>query len=433
MTPSTAAAATPLIPPPCCSYAVFMLFSFSLTVSLAACNTVPAVCFTLFQHSDAFSLIAVSFPPVAVSMALNAPVTTPFSAFKGASANDFSALNAPRKMFFSPSSALLQSPVNTPATKSMIPWNTCFTPSITPLTVVHHPSNTPLINSKATGNLSLKPSTALQTASFNAENFAEIHSPSCPAFSFTVSQFLYSNAPIAITAPIARITKPIGLVKNVNAAPSAVVTAVAAVQTTFHAVVAAVCAHVAAVDAAFTIASLAYSAFRYNVSALSFILATRSSVIALVTFAISIAVFASLNPAMAVASVVTVGIKPFHSTNLSSTFAAAPSTSKSAPTSAGSPPLTRLLASSLAPPKASENFCCTSDNKSMIACSCGSCSAIVSFNPPRVASAVLPIHPMNDWKSSHRFWITPRNVCTLPGSSTPKSSDSVDENASEKL
>jgi len=96
----------------------------------------------------------------------------------------------------------------------------------------------------------LKPSTALQTASFNAENFAEIHSPSCPAFSFTVSQFLYSNTPIAITAPIARITKPIGLVKNVNAAPSAVVTAVAAVQTTFHAVVAAVCAHVAAVEAA---------------------------------------------------------------------------------------------------------------------------------------------------------------------------------------
>ena len=56
------------------------------------------------------------------------------------------------------------------------------------------------------------------------------------------------------------MTSPIGLVKNVNAAPNAVVTAVPTVQIAFHAVIAAVCAHVAAVLAPFTMASFAYKA-----------------------------------------------------------------------------------------------------------------------------------------------------------------------------
>ncbi len=40
-TPSTAAAATPFIPPPCSSYACFILDSFSVTLSLAAPITEP--------------------------------------------------------------------------------------------------------------------------------------------------------------------------------------------------------------------------------------------------------------------------------------------------------------------------------------------------------------------------------------------------------
>ena len=53
-----------------------------------------------------------------------------------------------------------------------------------------------------------------------------------------LTQFLYSNTPIAITAAIASITSPIGLVRNVKAAPNAVVTAVPTVHIAFHAVIA---------------------------------------------------------------------------------------------------------------------------------------------------------------------------------------------------
>ena len=43
---------------------------------------------------------------------------------------------------------------------------------------------------------------------------------------FTVSQFLYSNTPIAISAPIPRHTSVIGLVKKLTATPSAVINGV---------------------------------------------------------------------------------------------------------------------------------------------------------------------------------------------------------------
>ena len=75
-----------------------------------------------------------------------------------------------------------------------------------------------------------------------------------------MSQFLYSNTPIAITAAIATHTSPIGLVKNAKAAPSAEVTAVPTAQIAFQAVKAAVCAHVAAVLIPLTTASFAYNA-----------------------------------------------------------------------------------------------------------------------------------------------------------------------------
>ena len=73
----------------------------------------PAVSFT-FENASLTFFIAVSFPPVATSIALNAPVTTPFRALSGASASDERALNAPEKIFFNPSSAFDQSPVKTP-------------------------------------------------------------------------------------------------------------------------------------------------------------------------------------------------------------------------------------------------------------------------------------------------------------------------------
>jgi len=60
--------------------AAFILPSFSLTVSLAACITVPAVSLTLFHVSAALSLIADNFPPVASSMALNAFAAAVFAA-----------------------------------------------------------------------------------------------------------------------------------------------------------------------------------------------------------------------------------------------------------------------------------------------------------------------------------------------------------------
>ena len=106
LTPSITAAAAPVIPPPFSSYAAFMLLSFSLTVSLAACKTVPAVflipshapaaVLCMFPHtSTALSFIAVSFPPVAVSIALKAPVTMPLRALSGAIAIEPSTLKVP--------------------------------------------------------------------------------------------------------------------------------------------------------------------------------------------------------------------------------------------------------------------------------------------------------------------------------------------------
>ena len=98
-----------------------MFESFSVMVSFAAVSTFPAVSLTAFQVSEAFCLIAVSFPPVATSIALKAPVTTPFSAFNGAIAREESALKAPEKIFFSPSSAFCQSPVKIPVKNCIIP------------------------------------------------------------------------------------------------------------------------------------------------------------------------------------------------------------------------------------------------------------------------------------------------------------------------
>ena len=64
--------------------------------------------------SETLFLITDNFPPVAVSIALKAPTTAPFSAFRGASASEDRARNAPEKIFFSPSRAFDQSPVKTP-------------------------------------------------------------------------------------------------------------------------------------------------------------------------------------------------------------------------------------------------------------------------------------------------------------------------------
>lgn len=62
---------------------------------------------------------------------------------------------------------------------------------------------------------------------------------SSDSFSLILSQFLYSRIPTAIAAPIAMMIRPIGDVRNVNAAPRAVVAPVATVHTPDQRVVAA--------------------------------------------------------------------------------------------------------------------------------------------------------------------------------------------------
>ena len=68
-TPSIAAAATPLIPPPCSSYAAFMLPSFSLTVSDAAPKIFPKNPFTasspFFTVSFIFDIVSDASIPIA--------------------------------------------------------------------------------------------------------------------------------------------------------------------------------------------------------------------------------------------------------------------------------------------------------------------------------------------------------------------------------
>ena len=116
------------------------------------------------------------------------------------------------------------SPVNNPVTVSQIvpatpviashaPVNTSPTeisPLNTPLTVDHMPWTKPIIGSSApfivlrigpkvfVVHVTMFPQTSL------------ILSPSDPANSFTLSQFLYSNTPAATAAPIASTIKPIG-------------------------------------------------------------------------------------------------------------------------------------------------------------------------------------------------------------------------------
>lgn len=128
------------------------------------------------------------------------------------------------------------------------------------VTVWRQLSNTDLIKANAAGNLSANAWTAFEMFSFNSLNFPVIHSFTCPAFSFIVSQFLYSKTPIVIIAAMAAIAIPMGLVRKANAAPSAVVTVVPMAHTAFQAVCAAVCAYVAAVLAPLTMVSFAYSA-----------------------------------------------------------------------------------------------------------------------------------------------------------------------------
>ena len=139
-----------------------------------------------------------------------------------------------------------------------------------------------------------------------------------------------------MTAPIAKITSPIGPVKNLKATPSAFVATAPTFAATVCAFIAIVCAFKATVLAAFTIASFAYNALRYKVSALSFIFAIRRSAIAFVTLIISVTVLYNLNPAIAVAIPVTVGRNPSHCVNLSSTSAAPPTTVNRPSTIAGS-------------------------------------------------------------------------------------------------
>ena len=100
------------------------------------------------------------------------------------------------------------------------------------------------MNAKATGNLFLNPSIAFPIDSLIALNFSPSHAPSCPAFSFTVSQFFQSRTPIAIIPPIATIAKPIGLIRKANAAPRAPVTPAPIVAATFHTACAAARAYV---------------------------------------------------------------------------------------------------------------------------------------------------------------------------------------------
>ena len=97
------------------------------------------------------------------------------------------------------------------------------------------------------------------------------------AKALTVSQFLYRSTPAAISAVIAIITRPIGLVRNAIAAPRAVVTVVAIAQTAFQAAVAAVMAASATVSAIFAAVLMANCAACFTSSTVPFASPTTKS------------------------------------------------------------------------------------------------------------------------------------------------------------
>src|SRR5699024_693575 len=82
---------------------------------------------------------------------------------------------------------------------------------------------------------------------FIPSHFSLIAFPNSPAFSFTLSQFLYKAIPAATAPAIAITAIPIGLVKNPIAAPNPLVTNAPTFATPFHTIVAAVIPLVATV------------------------------------------------------------------------------------------------------------------------------------------------------------------------------------------
>ena len=208
----------------------------------------------------------------------------------------------------------------------MIPWKNVLIPPKIFVAVCLKLSNTDEMKANASGNLFANSWIYCEHFSLKLLNTLTIQSPSCEAFSFTVSQFLYNRTPIAITAVMAIITRPIGLVRKVKAAPSAVVTAVSTAQIAFHAVIAAVCAQVAAVLAPLTIASLIYSAWIAAVSARSFAFAAifasmaffcarntvTSAFVAVTAWIVSFANFTIFMAAIAPAMPIIIGFRSPH-------------------------------------------------------------------------------------------------------------------------
>ena len=89
-----------------------------------------------------------------------------------------------------------------------------------------------------------------------------IFAPSCAAFALTVSQFLYSHTPAAISAVIAKIAMPIGLVTNARPARNAFEATAAALLAAALALMANVCALVCAVRATVDILVLSCAALK---------------------------------------------------------------------------------------------------------------------------------------------------------------------------
>ena len=128
--------------------------------------------------------------------------------------------NTPLKMFFIPSQARFQSPVNTPATKSIIPLKISL--------IEFHISEILLKN--ALNTLPITPKFFVQSLvnipdknSLNSLNFCLTKSHTSFAFVEILSQFFQSRMPIAIAAAIAMVTGP----------PKAVVTKLSAPATLF--------------------------------------------------------------------------------------------------------------------------------------------------------------------------------------------------------